>query len=309
MKSFAKFSFIMAVFLALPLILNTQALCNFQQDAGQTQEDETKGLVPKLFVAKRPAVQSNRPTKSRSTQSKKIVYRRITKPIVKPKTEKFEMASLGFTVWKRRAATTDNSKGIAENKNGLTPTVKSDYERVNSETPLAIGENIQITVESLTQTGYLYIIDREKYIDGSFSDPKVIYPIRGRDNYVTPGILKTTGVFDIVASKSSKQQVEEVFTVLLSPTKLIPPAELTGGIVDLDSAKFAEWFSKWKVDFEVIEQEAENGQTMTDEEAKGIEENRKLTQEDPAPATIYRAYINRGSAILFNFPLKFKSAP
>jgi hypothetical protein len=137
----------------------------------------------------------------------------------------------------------------------------------------------------------------------------VIYPIRGRDNYVTPGILKTTGVFDIVASKSSKQQVEEVFTVLVSPTQLIPPAQLVGGIVDLDAAKFTEWVSKWNVDFEVIEQEAENGQTMTQEEAKGIEENRKLTQDDPAPATIYRAYINRGSAILFNFPIKFKSAP
>jgi hypothetical protein len=130
---------------------------------------------------------------------------------VKPKTEKFEMVSLGFTVWKRKVVTNDNPKGIAENKGALTQSVKPDYERVNSETPLAIGENIQITIESLTQTGYLYIIDREKYIDGSFSVPKVIYPIRGRDNYVTPGILKTTGIFDIVASKSSKQQVEEVF--------------------------------------------------------------------------------------------------
>jgi hypothetical protein len=79
--------------------------------------------------------------------------------------------------------------------------------------------------------------------------------------------------------------------------------------VNLDPAKFAEWISKWKVDFEVIEQEEEKGQIMTDEEAKGIEENRELTQEDPAPATIYRAYINRGSSILINFPLKFKSAP
>jgi hypothetical protein len=258
MKSFTNFSFIVVMFFTLPFIFNKQALC-FQQDARQTQEDETKGLVPKSFVAKRPATQSNRSSKSRSTPSKKAVYRRMTKQVVKPKIEKSEMVSIGFTVWKRRAATADNPKGIAENKGGLTQTVKSDYERVNSETPLAIGENIQITIESLTQTGYLYIIDREKYVDGSFGVPKVIYPIRGRDNYVTPGILKTTGVFDIVASKSSKQQVEEVFTVIVSPVVLIPPAQLVGGIVNLDPAKFDEWVGKWKVDFEVIEQETENG--------------------------------------------------
>lgn len=306
MNSYTKFIFIFVMIFTLMFISDNQVSGYFQQEQ-RREEDETKGLIPKSFVANRPVTKKGSSSKPRPAQSKKIVYRRISKPLNKPKTEKNEMAGIGFTVWKRKIKDSNTTKGVTESRTASIQTLVPDYERVNSETPLAIGENIQITIESLTHKGFLYIIDREKYIDGTYSAPKIIYPIRGRDNYVTPGILKSTGVFDIVAPESNKQQDEEVFTVIISPTALVPAERLRGGIVDLDPSKFNEWLNKWKSEVEVIEQEEGAGQIMTDEETKGIQENRTLTQDDPAPLTVYRSYINRGDAVLINFHLKFKS--
>ena len=307
MNSYGKFIFIFVMLFTLIFVTTGRASACFQQEPAQ-EEDESKGLMPKSFVANRPAPKKERVSKPRPVQTKKVVYRRISKPLNKPKAAKTEMASIGFTVWKRKPMNLNNTKGIAENRAGAAQISVPEYERVNSETPLAVGENIQITIESLTHKGFLYIIDREKYADGTYSTPKIIYPLRGRGNYVNPGILKSTGVFDIVAPALNKQQVEEVFTVIISPNALVPAERLLGGIIEFEPSKFNEWANKWNAEVEVIEQETGAGEIMTDEETKGIQENRQLTQDDPAPLTVYRSYINRGDAILMNFHLKFKSA-
>jgi hypothetical protein len=64
-------------------------------------------------------------------------------------------------------------------------------ERIEAATPLNVGDRVRITVES-PRSGFLYIIDREQYIDGSFGEPMLIFPTlktRGGDNRVMPGKL------------------------------------------------------------------------------------------------------------------------
>lgn len=304
MKNHVKLSFIFGMFFTLLLVSSEQVFCYLPQDIEQAQEDESKGFQPKSFV-KRPA-QKKATNKPPSAQPK---YRRISKPIRKPAQIKTEMASVGFTVWKLKALNNNGTKGVGENQSSTTEKSETVFERVNSETPLVVGEVFQLSVESLSHNGFLYIIHRELYVDDTYSIPKIIYPIRGKNNYVTPGMLISTGVFDVLPPKSKKQQVAEVFTVIISPKALVPPEQLRAGFLNLDPAKFNEWINKWKVDVSVIEQETGAGQEMTEEEAKGIGENVTLTQDDPLPLTFYQSYIKPGDAILTNVHVKFKSTP
>ena len=64
-------------------------------------------------------------------------------------------------------------------------------ERIEADTPLKVSERVRITVES-PRAGYLYVVDREQYADGSLGDAYLIFPTtrtRDGDNKVRPGKL------------------------------------------------------------------------------------------------------------------------
>ena len=64
-------------------------------------------------------------------------------------------------------------------------------ERIEVDTPLKVNDRVRLSVES-PRDGYLYVIDREQYADGSLGDAYLIFPTRrtrGGDNRVRPGKL------------------------------------------------------------------------------------------------------------------------
>jgi hypothetical protein len=124
-------------------------------------------------------------------------------------------------------------------------------DRVDTNTPLAIGDRVRLTIES-SNNGYLYVIDRELYADGTKSDPYLIFPTsrtRDGDNAVRGGRL-----------------------------------------VDIPGQR---------------EQEGNRVTWTKQEQAAAADKTRLLTQEDPAPQTLFRIAAKQGSPVLVQVKLPY----
>ncbi|HJU56729.1 MAG TPA: DUF4384 domain-containing protein, partial [Pyrinomonadaceae bacterium] len=178
-----------------------------------------------------------------------------------------------------------------------------------------IGERVRLSIES-PRTGYLYVIDREQYADGTFSEPSVIFPTllaRGGDNRVSAGVLiEIPGQDDrppyFNLTRHRADQVGELLTVLVTPQ---PITEIKIGPkqhkLSLDQLK--RWESEWGAQgFELFEMEGGAGATWTEEERSAAGRGgRSLTQEEPTPQTIYRVRLKPGAPMLVTVPLRYGS--
>jgi hypothetical protein len=168
---------------------------------------------------------------------------------------------------------------------------------------------VRLTVE-VPATGYLYVIDRERYADGTLSDAYLIYPneqTRQGDNVVAPGRLveipdrrDEPNAFTIRPSRPD--QNAEVLSLLVSPEPL-PNMKAGTKPMKLDAALYAGWEKKWGVKAERFELEGGAGQTIT---AKENQPGANVTQDDPLPQTLYRVNAKPGNAVLLEIPLQMK---
>src|SRR5207302_7654799 len=100
-------------------------------------------------------------------------------------------------------------------------------ERVEANAPLRVGERIRISIES-PSAGYLYVIDREQYADGTTSEPYLLFPTTrtcGGENRVTAGrVIEIPGQEDrpnyFRLRQSRSTQTAEVLTVLVTAQPL-----------------------------------------------------------------------------------------
>ena len=148
-----------------------------------------------------------------------MTYRSRRQYSRKPPVTGTEHVKVGLTIWRLHG---DGSKGFEQ--------VGDELEQVEAETPLGIGSNVRLGVETLTNDGYLYVIDREQFADGSYGAAQLIFPtLRTRKGnnqvYVNDRILipRRPSYFRINPSSTGKQQVAEVLTIIISPTKLRYP--------------------------------------------------------------------------------------
>jgi len=81
-------------------------------------------------------------------------------------------ALIGVTVWALREAQTQDDREIriqsGDGKQEWTPV------RVQAQTPLREGHRVRVGIES-ARAGYLYVIDREQYRDGTSGPPMLIF--------------------------------------------------------------------------------------------------------------------------------------
>src|SRR5437762_479195 len=98
---------------------------------------------------------------------------------------------LGVTFWRLRPlADADGDVPTFPVKLG-DRTVNWAAERVRSSTRFKKGDRVRFTIES-SRSGYLYIVDREVYADGSTGDAEIVFPTlrtRSGDNHVSAGTL------------------------------------------------------------------------------------------------------------------------
>ena len=279
---------------------------SFQSVVAQ-DEDQSKAIKAEEFVKTRPA--SKRPS---ANARYKPASKSSTSPIPAAPPAGMVFAQMGVTIWRfRRSTAADKTKELVEeDQSGPT---EWTLERIEEGTPLSTGQRVRLSIESLTRTGYLYVIDRELYADGTLGDPVLLFPTeKTRDaNYVKAGRLvyipSATGKFRIKPSEGTKVHVGEMVTILVSPEKLINPEQLGAKSIRLPRQQVESWEKLWGATPTRFEMDGGAGQTMTEkEQAAGASSSPELTQEDPVPQTVYRVAIKPTNPIVLSVPLKFR---
>jgi hypothetical protein len=219
---------------------------------------------------------------------------------------------LGLTLWRLRPAkATDNAARIIVQEG--EETIEWTPERVTTDTPLGLGEKIRFSFES-QQAGYLYVIDRERYADGSLGEPYLIFPTtrtRGGDNQVAPGRLIEIPAQDdrpnyFTLRQTRTDQIGELVTVIVSP-KPLEEITISDKAQKLAPALIAKWEKQWAAQSEKFEMTGGAGRVWTRaEQEAGANLTRQLTQDEPGPQTVYRVAVKPGAPLLAQVGLKYK---
>lgn len=290
----------------------TQFLCLLLLTVGFlpcAQAQNMRGIIPVEFAKARP-------TKGQTPAHRRTVYRRTSAQSVAA-SKADELSQLGLTIWRLRPATAaDPNVRIIVQKE--TESIELIPERVPANAPLRIGENIRFSFES-PQAGYLYVIDRELYADGSMSEPILIFPTtrtRKGDNKVEAGKLieipaqeDKPNYFTLQMSQlRSVNQTGEVLTVIVTPQPL-EGISISAKALTLTKEQVAQWERQWSAQTETLDLAGGAGKTRTKaEQEAGASGLRYLTQEDPEPQTIYRVAVKPGAPLLVKVGLRYSKA-
>ncbi|NOT59854.1 MAG: hypothetical protein HOP19_06465 [Acidobacteria bacterium] len=275
------------------------SLTAFAAPAPQEQEeDSTRRLWNKQFEAAR--------VKAKNVKS-------VAKaPTAKPRrqTASAEGELLGVTVWRLRVPAVSAAPSEARllvKKVGDAPS-QFQLERAEAETPFSEGQRLRISVETpCAGVSYLYVIDREVYADGTLGEPSLIFP--GRTTPLGGNVAEAGKIISIPAQgdplpyftlqRSSPNHVSERLTLIISPE----PLPLEAGQEKLEPAQLAHWEKQWGGPTERREARNSAGKQWTKAEQAAEQGERKLTQGDPLPQTIYRVKANPGGQVMVNLPL------
>lgn len=250
----------------------------------QSDEDATRKLWDTAFSS---AAANAKPTSRRRSRSK---YR-IATPNV-PVDEVAPDSVVGVTIWRLRPANrSDSGERLIVHDDSATK--EWIPERISANTKIGAGDKLRISVEA-ARNGYLYVIDRELYADGSLGEPYLIFPTTrtlNGDNQVSVGKLAeipaqvdSPPFFTI--RKSRADHVAEVLSVLVTPTPL-EGVQISDKAQKLSDEQVAGWEKAWSTS--VGRLELENiGQAWTREEKDaGATNTRALTASAPAPQMLF----------------------
>jgi hypothetical protein len=270
----------------------------------QKSDETTRKLWDTAFISSAPSKKDNR----RRSRTYRIATPKI--PIDKVTPE----SVVGVTIWRLRPASARDS--------GERMIVHDDAaakqwtpERISPETKLSQGDKLRISIEG-ARKGYLYVINREQYADGSVGEPYLIFPTTrtlNGDNRVDIGRLTEIPAQDdsppyFTIRKSRPDHVAEVLSVLVSPTPL--DGIVIGEKAQLLSEKqVAEWEEQWSNGVGFLEMDKSVGQLWTKEErAAGAANTRALTAEDPVPQLLfYRAAAKSGDPVFVKLQLWYRT--
>jgi hypothetical protein len=196
---------------------------------------------------------------------------------------------VGVTLWRlRRPSRSDSGERlIVHDENAATEWLP---ERISATTRLGQGDRLRISVEAV-RAGYVYIIDREQYADGSLGEPYLIFPTKrtgGGDNKVAIGRLLDIPYQDdsppfFVMKKSRADHVAEVLSVIVTPSRL-EGVTITHKALKLTDEQVAGWEKAWGSSVGRMEM-ATAGQSWTKEEKDA--RTRALTASAPAPQLVF----------------------
>ena len=285
-----------------------------------SQDEASRQLWDTEFLKKRTG------GKTASAPRKNPTYRRTSpkpgpeeeKPVPKstsPKPEANEEKAagevLGVTIWKLRPPKSEDNKEarLLLQDESSSDAVEWTPERVEAETPFSAGDRVRLGIES-PRDGYLYVIDREQYADGSSSDSYLIFPTlrnRGGDNAVKAGKLIELPARSAFRLKPLREDYRgEFLTVIVSDAPL-KEIQVGPSMIKLEAALVSKWERDWRVPFERYELEGGAGKPYTKSEKEaGMEGARLLTQEDDLPQTLYRITSKPGQPLLVSIPLRIK---
>lgn len=265
----------------------------------QNQEDMTRKLWDTAFIGPSTKKTSSR----RRTGSYRVATPNVPTNNVAPETV------VGVTLWRLRPARQSDS---GERLIVHDSSADSEWlpERIAANTRLVQGDKLRMSVEAV-RGGYLYVIDREQYADGSLGEPYLIFPTTrtaGGDNQVGIGRLVEIPAQDdnppfFTMKKSRADHVAEVLSVLVSPTKL-EGVQITDKALKLTEAQVAQWEKQWGSSVGHLEMST-TGQTWTKEEKDA--RTRALTASAPPPQLVfYRPSVKPTEPVLVKLKLSYR---
>ncbi len=284
----------------------------------QTKDDGSRQIVLEEFTKARPPIaQIPKAASRRRLPTAALMppkYLRKTPALLAAAQSSLGTAEIGVTLWRLRpSAGIDGGARVLVMENSQSS--QWTPQRIEVDTPLQIGERVRLSVES-PRDGYLYVIDREQYADGSFGDAYLIFPTlrtRGGDNRVRPGRLidipaqeDSPSYFTLVPSPNRNDQVAEVLTILVAPQP-IGDIALGDNPIKLSRSDVAKWERTWSTGFERFEMVGGAGKSWTtmEKEASAMKSARLLTQQEPAPQTVYRVASKSKNTFLITVPLRY----
>jgi len=277
----------------------------------QTQQDGELRDIIKDWKQKRPGSQS-------STKKPPVYTVKTRIPKEKDLLGSAGDAEIGVTIWRyRRAKAGDEVRDLVQPKDDG---VKEEWamERVEAETMLSDNQKVRLTIESL-RTGYLYVINRAKYADGTYGDSYLIFPtkrIRDGENAVRagrpiqiPGAKDKSPYLELIPRRatSGAWEVSEELILLITQE----PIEEFDPEVDrmsLDQEKVEHLKQRYGAPVERSEMKGGAGLAITKSEDSARKNPLQLlAADDPYPQTIYRVAAKPGDPLLVVLELKVQA--
>jgi len=279
----------------------------------QTDDESSRQITLDRFNKARPAEATTTPNvRNRNRAALRAAIYRRTGPLRTRISARIQFEEIGVTVWRLRPSRSSDEGARVLVMDGLRPSEWTP-ERIEADTPLNIGDRVRLSVES-RRPGFLYIIDREQYADGSFGEPMLIFPTlrtRGGDNRVEPGRLidipaqeDQYSYFTAQPAGDRRDQMAEVLTIILVPQPL--PLQIAEQPLKMADSQITGWEKLWGGVAERLELVGGAGRIWTmEEKAAGAALGRQLTQTGPPPQTVYRVARKTGGPLLVTVPLRY----
>lgn len=255
-------------------------------------EDEPRRIWAEAFIKKEKSAPVKKveapPVRKKTVPASKTVKEpeyKITTPEVVIDNVSQE-AVVGITIWRLRPAK-EGEIGV------LIGNERLSAERVEGNRILSKGDRIRIAIEA-ARDGYLYVMNREQYKDGSLGEPYLIFPTAR----LTSGKNRTTlGRIIVIPAEQDKppyftltpgrpEQVAEILSVFITSEPLTE-MKISDQPVKISSAQVERWEKQWGKAVGRLELEGGAGSTLTSVEQEAGEGSRLLKHTDPAPQSIY----------------------
>ncbi|HKY42307.1 MAG TPA: hypothetical protein VJM50_04390 [Pyrinomonadaceae bacterium] len=287
---------VIASFILLTLVALSFCLVE-PRSLAQKTDDATRKLWDTAFIA---SSNSRRPSKRRSYR---VATPNVPVDNVAPDTV------VGVTIWRLRPANrSDSGERLIVHDDSATK--EWIPERISANTRVVQGDRLRISVEAV-RAGYLYVINREQYSDGTLGEPYLIFPTTrtgSGDNRVEIGRLLEIPALDdsppfFTMRKSRPEHIAEVVSVLVSPTP-IEGLTITDKAQKLSNEQVAKWDRAWGSSVGRLEMDT-TGQTWTKEEKDSA--TRALTPSAPAPQLLfYRPMVKPMEPMFVKLKLQYR---
>lgn len=233
-----------------------------------------------------------------------------TSAVKRPPSHLVKGALVGITVWRLRPSKPGDESGVRALIHETAGDQAWTPERVAAGAPLAEGQKVRVSAEA-AQEGYLYIIDRDEYADGTKGAAYLIFPTertRGGDNHVVPGMVIEIPAQDddppyFKVERSRADQVNEVLTLMITPQPM-RELKVERQRMKLSDQQVARWEQQWKAKSYKLEDAASEGKVYTVTEKQAARGEKLLTNQDPLPQTMYRVDSKTGSPMMLDVQLR-----
>ena len=223
---------------------------------------------------------------------------------------------LGMNVWHMQlaaAASPVTSRGLEHRV--LDPTGTRDWipERMTLEDPVREGELVRLSFESASP-GYLYIIDRDVFRDGTKGPATLRFPtkmIRGGDNVVMPGVpvqipnpTDNPSAFTVTLKRNDQTGIQLI--LILTPARL-PEIQVPEVSAPVSEALLARYERELGPGVRLVEDKSMMKMVATLAEAAAASDPaRPLDDRDPLPIMLFHRTGSPGKAMLATAVIKIQ---